>query len=559
MLVGLTISNVVLIEKLELAFAPGLTVLTGETGAGKSILLDALGLALGARAESGLVRAGAAQAMVTAEFHLPRDHEALALLDEQGIERDENLILRRQLGSDGRSRAFVNDQPVSVGFLKSLGEHLIEIEGQFETHGLLDPATHRDLLDGFGAHRAELAKTAETYRAWKAAETELAEAQEILDKARADEDFLRHAVAELELADPQAGEETQLAMERQLLMSGAQIIEAVNAAHQDLAGDRGADRALIAAERRLQRLTDKLGEALGTELAAISGSLERAGVELRDAIAGIQGLQSSLDADPARLERVEERLHLLRDLARKHRVRADTLPELLADLGARLQLIDGKSGDIAGLTAKATGARKAYLAAAGSLTLARQKAARILDAAVAKELAPLKLEKARFATRIEALSDAQLGENGADRIAFEVATNPGADPGPIQRIASGGELARFMLALKVSLSRAQPVPTLIFDEVDAGIGGATAAAVGERLKRLAEQLQVLVITHSPQVAALGAQHWRVEKKVAKGITSTTVATLSTEARREEIARMLSGATISDEARAAADKLLKGAA
>jgi len=559
MLVGLTIGNVVLIEKLELGFAPGLTVLTGETGAGKSILLDALGLALGARAESGLVRAGATQAAVTAEFHLPADHAALNLLDEQGIERDENLILRRQLGNDGRSRAFVNDQPVSVAFLKSLAEHLIEIEGQFETHGLLDPATHRDLLDGFGGHRTEATRTAEAYRQWKAADSALVEAQSVLEKARADEDFLRHAVAELELADPQPEEETKLAMERQLLLSGAQVIEAVNAAHQDLAGDRGADRALISAERRMQRLSDKLGEALGTELAAIAGSLERAGVELRDAIAGIQNLQSSLDADPARLERVEERLHLLRDLGRKHRVRADTLPDLLAELSTRLQLIDGKSGDIAGLAARAAETRKAYLAAAGSLTQVRQKSAKTLDAAVMKELAPLKLEKARFATRIEALPDAQLGENGADRIAFEVATNPGAEPGPIQRIASGGELARFMLALKVSLSRAQPVPTLVFDEVDAGIGGATAAAVGERLKRLAEQLQVLVITHSPQVAALGAQHWRVEKKVAKGITSTNVATLSKEQRREEIARMLSGATISDEARAAADKLLKGAA
>ncbi len=559
MLVGLTIGNVVLIEKLELGFAPGLTVLTGETGAGKSILLDALGLALGARAESGLVRAGAAQAAVTAEFHLPADHAALNLLDDQGIERDENLILRRQLGSDGRSRAFVNDQPVSVAFLKLLSERLIEIEGQFETHGLLDPATHRNLLDGFGGHRAEVARTAEAYRQWKTADGALIEAQAVLEKARADEDFLRHAVAELELADPQPEEETKLAMERQLLLSGAQVIDAVNAAHQDLAGDKGADRALISAERRLQRLGDKLGEALSAELATIAGSLDRAGVELRDAIAGIQNLQSSLDADPARLERVEERLHLLRDLGRKHRVRADTLPELLADLSARLQLIDGKSGDIAGLTARAAETRKAYLAAANALTLARQKAAKTLDAGVMKELAPLKLEKARFATRIEALPDAQLGENGADRIAFEVATNPGAEPGPIQRIASGGELARFMLALKVALSRAQPVPTLVFDEVDAGIGGATAAAVGERLKRLAEQLQVLVITHSPQVAALGSQHWRVEKRVTKGVTSTTVATLSKEQRREEIARMLSGATISDEARAAADKLLKGAA
>lgn len=559
MLVGLSIHNVVLIERLELGFAAGLTVLTGETGAGKSILLDALGLALGARADSGLVRQGATQAMVAAEFHLRANHAALALLDEQGIERDDNLILRRQVGSDGRSRAFVNDQPVSVAFLKTLGEQLIEIEGQFETHGLLDPASHRDLLDGFGGHNAALLATSEAHRAWRDAETALAEAETALHQARTDEEYLRHAVAELELADPQPEEESKLAMERQVLMAGAQVIEAINAAHLDLAGDRGADRALIAAERKLQRVGDKLGQALGRELTAITESLDRAGVELREAIAGLQNLQASLDADPARLDRIEDRLHTLRDLARKHRIRADDLPAQLADMRARLQLIDGRSADMAGLAARARSTREAYQKAAQVLTQARAKAAKALDQAVAKELAPLKLEKARFVTRVVALPEAQWGEAGQERIAFEVATNPGAEPGPIQRIASGGELARFMLALKVSLARAQPVPTLVFDEVDAGIGGATAAAVGERLKRLAGQVQVLVITHSPQVAALGAQHWRVEKRVAKSATSTDVVTLSREARREEIARMLSGATISDEARAAADKLLKGAA
>lgn len=559
MLVGLSIHNVVLIEHLELSFAAGLTVLTGETGAGKSILLDALGLALGARAESGLVRQGAAQATVAAEFHLPRGHRALALLEEQGIEGDDSLILRRQVGSDGRSRAFVNDQPVSVAFLRTLGDHLIEIEGQFETHGLLDPATHRDLLDGFGGHGAVLAAAGDAHRAWRSAESALADAETALNQARADEEYLRHAVAELELVDPQRDEETSLAMERQVLMAGAQVIEAITAAHQDLAGDRGADRALIAAERKLQRIGDKLGAALGRELTGIAEALDRAGVELREAIAGLQNLQASLDADPARLDRVEERLHTLRDLARKHRIRADDLPAQLADMQARLQLIDGRSADMAGLIAAARTARETYQKTALALTQARTKAAKALDQAVAKELAPLKLEKARFVTRVVALPEAQWGEAGQERIAFEVATNPGAEPGPIQRIASGGELARFMLALKVSLARAQPVPTLVFDEVDAGIGGATAAAVGERLKRLADQVQVLVITHSPQVAALGAQHWRVEKKVAKGVTSTGVATLSAEARREEIARMLSGATISDEARAAADKLLKGAA
>ncbi|TDQ83972.1 DNA replication and repair protein RecN [Dongia mobilis] len=559
MLVGLSIHNVVLIERLELAFAPGLTVLTGETGAGKSILLDALGLALGARAESGLVRKGAAQAMVAAAFQLAQDHAVQRLLEEQGIAAEDNLILRRQVGSDGRSRAFVNDQPVSVAFLKTLGEHLIEIEGQFETHGLLDPANHRDLLDGFGGHRALLEATAAAHRAWRAAEDALAEAEAALAQARSDEEYLRHAVAELELIAPQPEEEARLAQERQVLMAGAQVIEAIGAAHQDLAGDRGADRTLIAAERRLQRVADRLGDALGSELAAIAGCLDRAGVELREAIAGLQSLQQALDADPARLERVEERLHALRDLARKHRIRADDLPAHLAELTARLQLIDGRSGDLAALQKQAAETRGAYVRAALALTEARGKAARALDQAVARELAPLKLDKARFVTRIQPLPEMQWGEAGQERAAFEVATNPGAEPGPIQRIASGGELARFMLALKVSLARAQPVPTLVFDEVDAGIGGATAAAVGERLKRLAGQVQVLVITHSPQVAALGAQHWRVEKKVAKGATSTSVATLSAEARREEIARMLSGATISDEARAAADKLLKGAA
>jgi DNA repair protein RecN (Recombination protein N) len=559
MLVGLSIHNVVLIERLELAFAPGLTVLTGETGAGKSILLDALGLALGARAESGLVRKGAPQAMVAAAFRLVDDDAVRRLLEDQGIVAEDGLILRRQVGSDGRSRAFVNDQPVSVAFLKTLGEQLIEIEGQFETHGLLDPASHRDLLDGFGGHRALVEETARTHRAWRAAVDALAEAETALAQARSDEEYLRHAVAELELVDPQPGEETRLAQERQVLMAGAQVIEAIAAAHQDLAGDRGADRALIAAERRLQRVADRLGDALGRELGTIAGCLDRAGVELREAIAGLQSLQQALDADPARLERVEDRLHALRDLARKHRIRADDLPAHLADLSARLQLIDGRSGDLAALRQRAAETRSAYGKAAAILTEARTRAARALDLAVARELAPLKLDKARFVTRIQTLPEAQWGEAGQERAAFEVATNPGAEPGPIQRIASGGELARFMLALKVSLARAQPVPTLVFDEVDAGIGGATAAAVGERLKRLAGQVQVLVITHSPQVAALGAQHWRVEKKVAKGVTSTSVAILSAEARREEIARMLSGATISDEARAAADKLLKGAA
>ena len=555
MLVGLTVQNIVLIDRLELAFAAGLTALTGETGAGKSILLDALGLALGARAEGALVRAGAASASATAEFALPDRHPVHALLEEQGIERDEALILRRQLGADGKSRAFVNDQPVSVGLLRRLGDALIEIEGQFEAHGLLDPATHRAHLDAFGGLEREGERTGAAYRAWRAAREALETAQAELARARTDEDFLRHAVAELELAAPQADEETQLVAERQQLMHREQIIEAIEAAHGELAGERGADRALAAASRRLQRLADKAGASLEPVVAAI----DRAANELADGIAGLQRLAADLDADPKRLEKLDDRLNLLRELARKHRVAVTALPELLADFQRRLGLIEGRSTDLDALkrNEEATGAE--FRAAATALSAARSRAAKAMDAAVNKELPPLKLEKAGFATRIEKLGETEWGEGGWDRVLFQVSTNPGAAPGPINRIASGGELARFMLALKVTLAANQPVPTLVFDEVDAGIGGATAAAVGERLKRLSKKVQVLVITHSPQVAALAQHHLRVEKRSQKGKTATAAVPLDDAERREEIARMLSGAVVTDEARAAADRLLVGAA
>jgi DNA repair protein RecN (Recombination protein N) len=555
MLAGLTVHNIVLIDRLELDFKPGLTVLTGETGAGKSILLDALGLALGARAEAALVRAGAAQAMVSAEFLVPKGHPAHALLDDQGIEPGDALILRRQLNPDGRSRAFVNDQPVSVGLLKQLAESLIEIEGQFEAHGLIDPATHRAHLDAFAGLQSRALSTAAAHRAWRSAEAALTEAQAELDRAKADEDYLRHAVGELELAEPKPGEETALAAERQLLMHREQLIEAITAARDELAGDRGADRALISAQRRLQRISDKAGGLIEPILAA----LERTSAELGEAIDGLQRLTSELDPDPRKLEKLEDRLHLLRELARKHRIAVESLPDLLADMQRRLGMIDGRSADLGKLVGAAKMARETYMSEAQMLSTGRAKAAKSMDAAVNKELAPLKLEKARFTTRVDATPESDWGEGGWDRVVFEVATNPGAAPGPINRIASGGELARFMLALKVTLAKGQPVPTLIFDEVDAGIGGATAAAVGERLRRLADNVQVLVITHSPQVAALGAHHWRVEKKATKGAVATSLIPLDEKSRREEIARMLSGATITDEARAAAEKLLLGAA
>ncbi|HVY98681.1 MAG TPA: DNA repair protein RecN [Dongiaceae bacterium] len=555
MLVGLTVQNIVLIDRLELAFAPGLTALTGETGAGKSILLDALGLALGARAEGGLVRAGSANASATAEFTLPDRHPAHALLEEQGIERDDVLILRRQIGADGKSRAFVNDQPVSVGLLRRLGDALIEIEGQFEAHGLLDPGTHRAHLDAFGGLEREAERTAAAYHAWHAAKDALDGANAELEKARADEDFLRHAADELELAAPQPDEETQLVAERQQLMHREQILEAIEAAHGELAGERGADRALAAASRRLQRLADKAGPALEPVTAAI----DRAANELAEGIAGLQRMAADLDADPKRLEKLDDRLNLLRELARKHRVAVTALPDLLADFKRRLGLIEGQSADLDALRKAEQAASAEFRAAATGLSAGRAKAAKAMDAAVNKELPPLKLEKAGFVTRIEKLAEAEWGEGGWDRVLFQVSTNPGATPGPINRIASGGELARFMLALKVTLAANQPVPTLVFDEVDAGIGGATAAAVGERLKRLSKKVQVLVITHSPQVAALAQHHLRVEKQSRKGKTATAAVPLDDAARREEIARMLSGAVVTDEARAAADKLLVGAA
>lgn len=558
MLVALTVQNVVLIEKLDLAFDAGLTVLTGETGAGKSILLDALGLALGARADAGLVRQGAAQASVTAEFNLAADHPVLAILAEQEIDADGGLILRRQLGSDGRSRAFVNDQPVSIGLLRRLGDALIEIEGQFEAQGLLDPATHQGHLDGYGGNESKVAACVKAHRRWREAVAAYETAQAELDRARADEDYLRHAVEELELAHPLPAEETELVAERALLANRAQLIEAIDAVNVELAGDKGADRAIAAAQRRLDRLGDRLGDQATHQLQPVVAALDRASIELADAIAQLQHMAADLDADPKRLDRIEERLYLLRDLGRKHQVPVEALPDLLEKLTQRLANLDDRGQNMAKLQAEVENSRKLYSDAATALSKARQKAAKAMDAAVNAELAPLKLDKARFATRIETASEEHWSATGWDRVTFEVATNPGAPPGAINRIASGGELARFMLALKVTLAANQPVPTLVFDEVDAGIGGATAAAVGERLKRLAKAVQLLVITHSPQVAALGHQHWRVEKSGGKTLTTTTVRPLDEPARREEIARMLSGATITDEARAAATKLLASA-
>ena len=557
MLHSLVIRDIVLIDALTLDFAPGLTVLTGETGAGKSILLDALGLALGARADSSRVRHGARRGHVTAGFSLPSGHPALALLEEQGLEADgPTLLLRRVVDAGGGSRAFVNDQPVSVALLRQLGDLVVEIHGQHDDRGLLDPASHRELLDAFGGHAAERAAVAEAHAALHAAETALAAAEKRIAEAAADADFLRHTLAELEELAPQPGEEETLAAERTRIMQGERFAGTLAEIRDALSADGGVDGQLRGTLRRLERL----GADAAEMLAPILTAFDKAAIEAAEGLAALDRLLDSLEFDPARAEAVEERLFALRALARKHRCRVDDLPALVEDLRTRLATIDAGREQIEECRRARDRASRAFAEAVAALSRARAAAARRLDETVAQELAPLKLERTRFRTVLEALDAAQWTAQGGERVRFEVSTNPGAPFGPLVRIASGGELARLILALKVSLSACGSAGTLIFDEVDRGIGGATADAVGVRLARLAGEAQVLVVTHSPQVASRSSHHFKIEKTeqtVDGGLRAvTSVTSLDAESRREEIARMLSGARITDEARAAATRLME---
>ena len=553
MLATLSIRDFVLIEKLDLDFAQagGLGALTGETGAGKSILIDALGLALGARAESGTVRRGAAQASVAASFDLPRDHSARSILSEQGIDGEDMLTLRRTISADGRGRAFVNDQPASVALLRRLGETLVEIQGQMEQHGLLDTATHRASLDAFAGLDRQSAAVASSWRDWRAAERALADARAAAEAARRDEDFLRHAVKELEALAPEAEDEERLSAERQLMRAGSALGEAVEQALAELEQGRGAVAALRAAHRLIERNADKAAGRLDTPLSA----LERALSEATEAQAQLETARESLEFDPAKLEKIEERLFALRAAARKHNVAVPDLAALAEKFAAQLAALDDGEAGLNKLAAAAKAKRAAYVAAAEAQAAGRRKGAAKLDKAVAAELGPLKLERAKFVTEVTALPEVEWSAAGIDRVQFTVATNPGTPPAPIARIASGGELSRFLLALKVCLARVGDASTIVFDEVDSGIGGATAAAVGERLKRLAKDVQVLVVTHSPQVAAIADRHWLIRKTTTRSAASTDVLSLDPKGRREEIARMLSGAEVTAEARAAADKLL----
>ncbi|MBO6837040.1 MAG: DNA repair protein RecN [Alphaproteobacteria bacterium] len=554
MLTGLTIRDIVLIDRLRLSFSGGLAVLTGETGAGKSILLDSLGLALGRRSEAKLVRPGADKASITAEFDLPEDHAVHGILDENDLPREDHLILRRTVSADGRSKAFVNDQPVGIALLKQIGERLVEVQGQFDQHGLLDAATHIDLLDAFGGLDAERGQVERLFGGWQAARREYDKAAAKAEAARKEEDYLRFAAEELDKLAPQPGEEEDLAERRTLLQNAERLTESITAAVDFLSGNGGVDDGLRQAQRALDRVADKMGERLNEVVAG----LDRAAVEIEEAIGQLNRIGSDLNADSGELEDIEERLFALRDIARKHGTGVDDLPRLREDIAERLTFIDAGEERLAALTAQAEAARKEYERAAETLSAKRRSAAERLDAAVNAELPPLKLERARFATEIHPLEPSKWGPKGRDRVGFAVTTNPGMPGGPLDKIASGGELSRFLLAIKVALAEVGTVPTLVFDEVDAGVGGATAAAVGERLGRLAERLQVLVVTHSPQVAARGVSHWRVAKSTGNdGRAATSVSSLDPHNRREELARMLSGAEITDEARAAADRLIQG--
>ncbi|WP_404714257.1 DNA repair protein RecN [Sphingomonas sp. MMS24-J13] len=550
MLTALAIRDVVLIEALDLEFGPGLGALTGETGAGKSILLDALGLALGARADAGLVRQGAMHAGVTASFDLPPDHAAFAILAEGGLDADpgEPLVIRRQVRADGGSRAYVNNQAASAGLLRLLGTSLVEIHGQHDDRGLLNPRGHRALLDAFG--RLDTASVAALHERWRDAESRLDQAATELEEADRDREWLEHAVAELTAFAPEPGEEAMLAEARATMQKGARLAGELAAVTEQLEGSEGALALLRQAARRLDRLASE-HDTLAQALAAIDRAVNEASeAEDRLAEAG-----EAFAFDPARLEAMETRLFDLRALARKHRVEPDALAALAQELAGRLGRIEAGGAGLAALEKQAAAARASYDAAAAALSSSRQAAARRLDAAVAIELAPLKLDTARFRTVIEALPEAQWGPAGRDRVEFEISTNPGAPFAPLVKIASGGELSRFILALKVALAEEGGAGTMIFDEVDRGVGGAVAAAIGDRLARLAARAQILVVTHSPQVAARAARHWLIAKRSDGIVARTGVHVLDQGARREEIARMLSGAEVTDEARAQAARLL----
>lgn len=547
MLRGLDISDMLIIDRLELAFQPGLNALTGETGAGKSILLDSLGFVLGWRGRADLVRQGAEQGEVTAWFDLPKGHPAHAVLKEAGLPAGDELILRRINAADGRKTAWVNDRRCSGEVLRALSDTLVELHGQHDDRGLLNPRGHRAILDDFGGLAVAQGTVAEKWRALARTRKAAADAEAQMAEIRKEEEYLRHAVAELTALAPEAGEEAALDGARRTMQSAEKIRSDVINAYE-IMGQSGAEGQLANALRWLDGVADKADGVLENPLAALS----RAMLELNDAMDGTVAALDALTFDVNDLEMTEERLFAIRGLARKHDVAPDDLAEFAQTLADRLETLDQGEADQKALALAVKNASEAYETAANELSAKRKAAATKLDKAVSAELAPLKMERAVFETRITSETP---GPDGIDQVAFTVATNPGAPAGPLGKIASGGELSRFLLALKVCLTQGQQGLTLIFDEIDRGVGGATADAVGRRLAQLASDGQVLVVTHSPQVAALADHHWRVEKAVRAGVTTSTVVPLDMDARIDEVARMVSGDTITDAARAAATSLL----
>ena len=556
MLDFLSIRNVVLIDKLDLDFKSGLSVLTGETGAGKSILLDSLGLVLGSRAETSLIRQGEDKLSVMATFHMDKANPELKnLLDEYEIEAEDELQIKRSLNRDGKGKIFVNDQAISAKLLKEIGKYLVEVHGQFDNQGLLNPANHLDILDSYGNYKNLLDNTKQAFANYKSAKSARMQAEENISKAKADEENLRHWVEELQKLAPHQGEEEELSKKRLEMMNAEKIISGLNYAYGALS--EGAD--VQGAIRSAQSAMDKVNTLVDGKYQSIIDMLDQALIDISEVLNELEENSQNVSLNQQEQENIEERLYALRGLARKHNITVDELEETLQNFQSQLASIEHGEEGLNQLRQAEEKAKLEYVKAAQELSSTRQATALELDRKVMAELPPLKMEKAKFITLVDKVAETQWGEKGFNTVAFSVATNPNSPQGPLNKIASGGELARFMLALKVNLAQSSSVGTMIFDEVDAGVGGATAQAVGERLSRLAKDVQVMVVTHSPQVAAQGDNHFKVEKKTIDNITTTTVRELNQEEKSEEIARMLAGEVITDAARAAAKVLIHKAA
>lgn len=552
MLAHLTIRDIVLIDHLQISFEPGLTVLTGETGAGKSILLDSLSLALGARGDGGLVREGQDKGSITASFELPLSHPAFAAMKAHDIYSDGDLILRRVQSADGRTRAFINDQPVSATLMREVGENLIEIHGQHDDRALVDPATHRILLDAFGGLAETAAKVSDHYKSWRQKQTELKQLRAQVEEAEREADYLRSSVEELTTLSPREGEEEELAAQRQTMMQAEKVAGDINEAHEAVAGPQSPVPVIAGLMRRLERKAEQAPGLLDEALSA----LDRALLALDEGASALGVALRATEFDASVLESTEERLFALRAAGRKFNIPVENLNALAVKMANELDALDNSAERMVQLEQEALAAEAIFMTAARALSEKRHHAAAALEKTVATELPSLKLEHARFLVNLESDENA-CSEHGIDQVAFWVQTNPGTRPGPMLKVASGGELSRFLLALKVALADKGSAPCLIFDEIDTGVGGAVAEAIGRRLERLSNSVQVLSVTHAPQVAARASGHMLIEKAAVNGEdrVKTAVHAIGGDARKEEIARMLAGATITPEARAAAEKLI----